>query len=57
MNFLMNILQSPLWLADLNADSDFLAPAEDANEEKEEFDLEPPPQKITKYKDAIAALA
>ncbi len=26
------------------------------NEEEEEFDLEPPPPKITKYEDAIAAL-
>ncbi len=43
------------FFADLNADSDSFAP-EDAHEEEEEFDLEPPPQKITKYQDAIAAL-
>ena len=41
------------FFADLNANSSPLP--EDPNEE-DDFDLEPPPQKITKYQDAIAAL-
>ncbi len=40
--------------ADLNASS--ASPPQVTNEEEEEFDLEPPPPKITKYEDAIAAL-
>ena len=49
------------FFAGLNLNSDTSLPEdpslqENPNEEEEEFDLEPPPQKITKYQDAIAAL-
>ena len=36
------------------ANSEYLA--QDDNEEEEQFDLEPPPQNITKFQDAISSL-
>ena len=38
-----------------NFGTDSLAP-EDAEEEEDQYDVDPPPPKITKYEDAISAL-
>ena len=42
-------------LGSSHEDSESL-PQEDLDEEEEQFDLEPPPAKITRYQDAIALL-